>query len=810
MGQARGTSTHSAVWLAMAGLLILFTQTLFASRQLSLTYDEPIYTAIGYSDWATGDMRWHGVIGHPPLVNLLSAWPLFLGPTRPDPTQIPGWGTEDSLGFSRALLVRLGTLDQVALVTRLPIMWLALLLAAFVYRWAQRAWGGAAGLLALGLFVFDPNIVAHAQLNTTDMGVTAFGFMGCYALVCSLECPSAVAYVAAGVGLGAALASKASGPFWPTIAGLLILLRVFRQRPGQISREIKSALIRWIGLLGLSLLVLWAAYGFEVQPLTPGGLPIPAASYWAGLPYIRSYLAAGQNTFLAGRLISGHHWGYFPLALLIKTPLATWFGLLLAVTWSLRHRVWSSWSVISLLVVPVVYLAVAMATALHIGYRHLLPLLPFLFVFIAQLAGEQAISIVRKPCYRIAFGLLLMWYAVGTVRIFPHYLTYFNELVGGPNGGYRYLADSSVDWGQALKALSDYLDRHHIETYRLSAFSSLDPALYGLRFEPLPPTVGAPITLTARFNPEPGTYVISAVPLQGIWVLDPDTYDWFRHRQPADRVGRVFFVYHVSSADPVPQWLAQCARPSPLLDAGQIAEGFGRSDLRVVTFDCEEGWLYPAGEAGWVVLPGTTPSRWALQRLAGAPLSFSQREFWSHPALSVYEQRGLPAGAIPPQTSVRVAPSDWPPDKAWVEGTVVTAPVNMVGPLTFLGYDVQGADRARPGQTLELHTYWRINKRPGRPLSLMAHLLATDGTPIAVADGLSVPIEMWQSGDVIVQRHCLTVPPALPTDRLGLQTGAYWLDTLERWPVVVNDQIAGDRLLLTVCSRQSIPCQKPQ
>jgi 4-amino-4-deoxy-L-arabinose transferase-like glycosyltransferase len=785
------------VWLAVVCLLILFAQTMFASRQLSLTYDEPIYTATGYADLTTGDVRWHGVIGHPPLVNLLTAWPLLLDSLHPDARQVPGWGTQDSLGFSRALINRLGPLERVALVTRLPVMWLALVLAACVYRWAQQAWSGLSGLLALGLFVFDPHIVAHAQLNTTDMGVTTFGFMGCYALARHLRRPSLATYLGAGLGLGAALAGKASGAFWLGAFGLVVFvfwLVCEEREPRQKLRRMGMWLVRLAGWAGLALLVLWAAYLFELRPLSSGGFPIPAASYWAGLPYIRSYMAIGQTTFLAGQLIDGGHWSYFPLALLVKTPLPTMIGLLGAVVWSLRNKVGPRWSAVPLILVPVAYLVVATIMALNIGHRHMLVLLPFTFVFISQLAGERAKLYWSGHRWgRIILGILATWYFAGTLAIFPHYLAYFNELAGGPDGGYRYLADSSVDWGQGLEALKCYLDERGIEKIKLSAFSSLDPALYDLRFEPIPPTVGAPITLTARFNPEPGLYVISAVPLQGVWVLDPDTYDWFRHRQPVAQVGHALFVYDVIS-NLAPSWVAQCAAPMPLLNADQIAADFGRPDLRSATFNCEQSWLYPAGKAGWTVLPGDgVPDDWTSERLAGALLSFRQGEFWSHPALTIYMQQKAPAGAIPPQTDVRIAPSDWSLDRAMMEGAAAQAPVGTVGPLTFLGYEVQ-----TPSDGVELRTYWRVDEAPTRPLSLMAHLLSAEGTTLVAGDGLGVLIEVWRPGDVIVQRHHLDMSQGNAVDSYQLQVGAYWLDTMERWHIVVDGQIMGDRLLLAV------------
>lgn len=106
------TGVHRCSMLECWGYLLclgaLFLQLALAAPRLSLTYDEPLYTAIGYADLVTGDFYWHGVIGHGPLLNMFAAWPLLLGGQQLDPQQLAGWGTDDSLGFSRALLSGLG------------------------------------------------------------------------------------------------------------------------------------------------------------------------------------------------------------------------------------------------------------------------------------------------------------------------------------------------------------------------------------------------------------------------------------------------------------------------------------------------------------------------------------------------------------------------------------------------------------------------------------------------------------------------------------------------------------------------------
>ncbi len=60
----------------------------------------------------------------------------------------------------------------------------------------------------------------------------------------------------------------------------------------------------------------------------------------------------------------------------------------------------------------------------------------------------------------------------------------------------------------------------------------------------------------------------------------------------------------------------------------------------------------------------------------------------------------------------------------------------------------------------------------------MLHLSGADGVPIAVGDGLGVPVDQWLQGDIIAQRHALTIPDDAPPGAYQVRSGAYWLDDL--------------------------------
>jgi hypothetical protein len=101
------------------------------------------------------------------------------------------------------------------------------------------------------------------------------------------------------------------------------------------------------------------------------------------------------------------------------------------------------------------------------------------------------------------------------------------------------------------------------------------------------------------------------------------------------------------------------------------------------------------------------------------------------------------------------------------------------------------------GETVELRTYWQVKATVDRPLSIMAHLVGADGVPVAVGDGLGVPLDQWVEGALIVQRHHFVVPEGTPPGSYRVQTGAYWLDNLERWTWSLPTGETADHLALT-------------
>lgn len=804
----RRVQSH-ALYIGAATLLlwVLFTQVVTSIPRLSITFDEDFHIAAGYSVWRTGD--WRMIWDNPSLIKLWMSWPQLLSPYVPHPQDVTGWaeGTLDPFAHNQAW--RSIAIDAWVVPARITITWLAVLLGAVLFRWASDWFGPRGGLLALLLFAFDPNILTHAALATLDLGVTCFIFVAMYALQrCLFRRVKWSDWIVAGIALGLALTAKISGLILVPISAGLILLQVSRLRQ---RRLVIALAVYW----AIAFLTLWAVHGFEVGRLPGLDVSVPARAYWRTLQTVSRAATEGVWAHLLGETYRGGRWYYFPIVFALKTslPVLLLAGATIWVTGRQlaqdRQRI--IWREITLASLPVSFFIASMVNAINIGYRHLLPIVPFIYLAVARLfveprRGEQPQSgnlrltcrgVVLKPS-AILLALLVLWHIVGTVRIWPFHLTFFNEIAGGPRNGYRYLADSNVDWGQALKALRAYLDARHLTNVRLSSFMPfIRPELYGIQATPLPPLPRAPQVLPARFNPASGTYVISASTLRGLMLADRNMYNWFWHREPDDVVANAMLVYQVVERVPRPTWVAQCTMPVPPMEPEQVAEGFGRNDLRLAYFDCGQSWFYPTGgkSPGWTVLPDNTPA-WTRQYLEQTRLSFEQKRHTSIPPFRIYEVEDRMAH--PQGGRVRIAPST-----AALAQAVTAAPVDL--PVSFWGDSAQAGlillgyrlDRSalKPGETVILETAWRVESVPGRLLSLMAHALGSDGRAWVVGDGLGVPIESWQVGDVFVQRHTLSFPADVPPGIYWIQTGVYWLDDGERWSVRDGDT-PGDRVLL--------------
>lgn len=708
-------------WLRRYGVVVLLLVLAFGRMVASQHYkaptmDEPNHVARGLAYIRSGRLMW---IGHPPLAHVLMAAPLMLAPDA-----LPAPGTLEQLDDFRLqgqafLQSVLPNWRAAFLVARWPNMLLLVLLLSVLAAWTRSLFGQRAGAAVLFLAAFDPNLLAHAQLATTDVPVTAFGAAAGY-LAWRLR-RSGKWRDAAGLGIcmGLALASKFTAI---AVIGLVVLWFLWDSR----ARARSIGLL--LGALAVAFLVLWGVYGFRVGPLLPGGPPVPAPDFARELIWQIALNEPSHVAFLAGKLYPSGSPAYFPLAFVLKTPTAIVALLVIGVLAWIRSRRGQALGLPALVVLG--YFLFTLAWPLNIGYRHLLPLLPFVYVLIglgvwhalrqARLGFGSAPS--KTPgLRRLAIHGLIGWTAASSLAAFPNDLAYFAEWSGGSDNGYRWLVDSNLDWGQDLAALPAVL-RSESGPIFLSYFGPTDPRAFGLDAHLLPSWDRPEVTGFYPADPTPGLYLISATNLQGVLLDDPDAFDFFRRRVPDGQIGGSILVYRLDPPRVRAEWAAVCDGPTFQLSADSVRQLLGPVK-RIVYFDCAQSWVIPvAGPAAVSSVPG---------RYVVPPQALMALPEWAGQTQLVYAAASLVEVHTYAAHGFELPASE---------------PITFGGALDFLGARLTGP--------AEITTAWRVaGPAPELALSIFSHRLSPAGDFIEAADGLGVPVAAWQMGDILLQRH---------------------------------------------------------
>jgi len=547
--------TGAALSLLFAG--VFSALLLHTAWQKSPTWDEIGYLGLGAHLLKTGRWEVPASGSHPPLAFYVYGLPALFYPIDWGRWQYPGRAGQDLVFLRSADLGRGNALlldprydgERLFFYCRAAALLFAWLLALVLYRWGARLHGPLGGLFALLLLAFCPNTLAHASLITTDFACAATWTLAVYAFYSLLMDPARPRLAWAGCSLGLALASKLSSlALLPVLGGLAAWFLLFagqgqRQALGRLrlwptGSPWGQAAVAYGGVVLLGGLTLWALYGFQVEP------------YLSTIRSQQGDLETGHEAYLMGAYSSTGWWYYYPVAFLIKTPLP---ALILAAwgLWQLARDRGRRVELGFLLGSPLALAGLFMAGGKDIGLRYLLPVYPFLFLLAgaALPRGEVRLPGRTFPWRAGLAGALCLWYLVGTARLHPHHLAYFNELVGGPENGYRYLVDSNLDWGQDLKGLKKYMDQHGIERIKLSYFGTVDPALYQLEYEWLPSFVLPAPPHTRAELPTSGLIAISATNLVGVY-LDgyghgKELFKWLWEYEPIARIGYSIFIYDV-------------------------------------------------------------------------------------------------------------------------------------------------------------------------------------------------------------------------------------------------------------------------
>ena len=551
-------------------MLIFLLQSLFSSLDKSPVYDEPPHIAAGLSYLATGVFRANPQ--HPPLLKEMSAlvlraagieWPRS-ALARAIVSGAPGPAMRDWTVGNDIILAN-GP-DRVLFWARLPFIALALVGGGALYLWGRELVGPAAALGALFLYALDPTIVAHSFLVTTDTGLAVLSVVFLWTVWRFLQNPTWRRAAVGGLAMGAMLAAKFSAPFMVASAAVLLVAglwgrsaptiepnspcpcgsgKKYRKCHGAKARAGDKSLLAvsvgpLLAMCGVAIVAVEATYFFPSDPL----------SYLHGLQKVNADHLAGYLGFFHGAL-SKRFYGYFAAAYLLKEPLATLALLPVGLIALTRDRQMPRLSKLFLVIPPAVFFVAMTIFADDMGVRYLIPAMPFAFLIGGVGLGRLWQS--GKAWQRYAAVGLCLWVLLAAAGIYPDHLSYFNEMAcalerpgligwdGGSRCGPLWLDDSNVDWGQGLKQLRTWVERHpEVPALRLAYPDTFPPEAYVPRLEIYPANLLMP-------DPDPGWYAVSAALVRRAPAVGRSMNGaaWLERMEPVDLVGHAYYIYHV-------------------------------------------------------------------------------------------------------------------------------------------------------------------------------------------------------------------------------------------------------------------------
>ena len=584
-GRAQPTKgrAHALAALLLAALALI---SLVGLRLESPTMDEPNHLVRGLAYWWQGDTRLS--YAHPPLADALMALPVAITEPAVDLSALPGWDQAQVEVLAREYMVEdFGRARrQILLARHVPVVF-CLLLGLYLYLFCSSLYDRRVALWALGLYCFHPTLFAHGRLVTTDMAVALASTVAVGEAAKHFTRPRWSTLLRVAVAVGAALSVKYSAAYLiPLLLGLGLLFAYGGGAAGEASTR-RRRILRVVGQAAfvgaVSLLMVNGAYRFqrsgwtvahmlaepeprnwiskredqrlleERSPLRylPASLPVPLPySYVFGLATVSVQNSDGHSSYFMGMRRKSGWMAYFPMMLLIKSPLAV--ILLLGVgLWRTGPRTEPTKRATTVLLIALaLFLSFALASRINIGVRHVLPIMP-LMVVLAALVATALWQGAERRWLRPA----MMWLGAATVisgfAWLRHPLGYFNALCAGPIGGLK-ISVIGEDWGQDVVDLAAAVTAGGYQPLHYHYYgytTGLELAHDGVPFEPM-----------RCHDPEPAGPGFAAVHLATLARL-PGCYPWLIDREPIAKVNRRIYVFRLADRPQAPPRPRTSAEP---------------------------------------------------------------------------------------------------------------------------------------------------------------------------------------------------------------------------------------------------------
>jgi Dolichyl-phosphate-mannose-protein mannosyltransferase len=456
----------------MTALTALFT--LLALREAandSPTFDEPVNVASGVTYLTRHDLRMN--IEHPPLAKAIEALPVLLA--HPNIPQGPSWDNAPRSDFALDFYTQNHSdIRRITFLSRLAGIVMAIAVGWLLYAIGERVANRRVGLIAGGLWLTSPVVLGHGHLAGLDIPFTLTVVAGALLLLRYIERPTILRAIALGGMGGLALLVRTTGlVVVPLIAIAVVFASGWRPTPRSVGRALLVLLTAWA--------VLWIGYrGLSPHPspqvrgqysgivTCPAGCPAPTIvdRVLKILPVpvemrtgtrIQGILGSvAHDGFMLGHHVKGRSWWFWPASLVVKLSIPTLLAVIAGIAGWLLVRARRRELLLAVAVPAEVLFLATMAQAAPVGVRYLLPSIALTLV-----CGAIAVDwlLVRRPKWP---AVVLAVLAVVQVASFADAASSSVAWTTWPfRPGYRYAADSNLDWAQGLHDLRPWAQDHH-------------------------------------------------------------------------------------------------------------------------------------------------------------------------------------------------------------------------------------------------------------------------------------------------------------------------------------------------------------
>lgn len=314
----------------------------------------------------------------------------------------------------------------------------------------------------------------------------------------------------------------------------------------------------------------------------------PAGQYLLGVLMVTQRATGGNTGYFMGEVSAGGWTRYFPVLFATKETIPTlilvliglgtaFLSLIKKLSWNpLRFlkRIWKSgveylgtnFSEFAMASFIVLYWTYSLKSPLNIGIRHIIPTIPFIYI-LATMAAKKLlpaegyferrgflgklrmffVNFTKKSGKAVLISGLLVWHLAESFGTYPNYISYYNEMAGGTEKGYKIATDSNYDWGQDLKRLKDFVEKKGIQKIAIDYFGGGDTNYY----------LGDKVVnwWSSRENPQNEGVEWLAIsinsiqqakgkPVNGFIRKPEDEYSWLeKPYEPYAKAGKSIFIY---------------------------------------------------------------------------------------------------------------------------------------------------------------------------------------------------------------------------------------------------------------------------